>query len=67
MPHPKRATVATVLRGAVREQILAAYRKADWNTTHAAERLGVSRRTLLRWVVRYGLREDLDQSRQEST
>ena len=63
MTHPKRATVATVLGAAVREQILAAYVAADWNTTHAAEKLGVNRRTLLRWGERHGLRNLLDKHR----
>jgi transcriptional regulator of acetoin/glycerol metabolism len=64
MSHPKkRATVATVLGETVKEKILAAYRQANWNTTHAASHLGICRRTLLRWVSRYRLRTLIDKER----
>lgn len=62
MTH-RRATVGQVLGSAVRDAVIAAYRATNWNSTHAAERLGVSRRTLLRWVARYDLRKLLAQKR----
>jgi transcriptional regulator of acetoin/glycerol metabolism len=43
--------------------VIAAYRAESWNSTRAAERLGVSRRTLLRWVARYDLRRMLSDER----
>lgn len=48
---------------AVRDKVLVAYREANWNTTHAAERLGICRRTLLRWVTRHRLRTQIDKER----
>lgn len=59
----KRSSVATVLSDVVRASILAAYRAANWNTTRAAEHLGVSRRTLLRWVHRHDLRKEIEKQR----
>ena len=62
MAH-RRATVGQVLGAAVRDAVIAAYRATNWKPTHAAERLGVSRRTLLRWVARYDLRQLLERNR----
>jgi transcriptional regulator of acetoin/glycerol metabolism len=59
----RRATVGQVLDVAVRDAVIAAYRATNWNSTYAAARLGVSRRTLLRWVARYRLRTFLDKER----
>jgi len=65
MPH-SRTSVAVALAPEVRAAILRAYRAAGWNTTHAAEKLGVNRRTLLRWVERHDLRDELNQARETS-
>jgi transcriptional regulator of acetoin/glycerol metabolism len=59
----QRTTVGRLLGGAVRDAVIAAYRAENWNSTYAAARLGVSRRTLLRWVVRYRLRTMIEKER----
>src|SRR5215813_8879500 len=41
-----------------RERLLAALRQTNWNVTHAAERLGVSRDTLRGRMKKYDLRPD---------
>src|SRR5215475_7906470 len=41
-----------------RERLLAALRQTNWNVTHAAERLGVSRDTLRGRMKKYGLQPD---------
>lgn len=65
MTH-QRATMGRVLGDSVRGLILAAYRAENGNSTRAAERLGVSRRTLLRWVERYDLRAQVQAARNEN-
>ena len=47
------------------DAILAAYREAQGNSSRAARVLGVSRRTLLRWVARLNLRDAIDRLRQD--
>ncbi len=47
------------------DAILAAYREAEGNSSRAARVLGVSRRTLLRWVARLNLRDAIDRLRQD--
>ena len=63
MPHRKRSTAAAIAGAAVRAEVLAAYEETHWNTTHAADLLGVCRRTLLRWAKKYRLRPIIDKAR----
>ncbi len=57
-----RAPVSLTL---ARARIVAALAEADGNVVHAAEALGVSHRTLCRWVAALRLESALDASRDE--
>lgn len=65
MTHPgfSRKSVSRIFGDSIRENILAAYQHANWNSTRAAEWLGVNRRTLLRWVNQHDLRTWIEEQR----
>lgn len=46
------------------EAILKAHRKTKGNTVHAARELGVSHRTLRRWIVQLGCQAKIDELRE---
>jgi len=50
------------LEGVEKELILKALDKFEWNQTHAAKYLDISRRTLIYRMEKYGLRESSDES-----
>lgn len=54
--HPKEAA----------KQILDGFRRADGQTVRAAELLGVTDRTLDRWVARLGLRHQVEEIRRKA-
>lgn len=69
MSHPTlpRKSVSQIFGETIRENILAAYKHSNWNSTRAAEWLGVNRRTLLRWVNQHDLRTWIEEQRTEET
>lgn len=51
------------LEAVERELILQALRKFDWNQTHAARHLDISRKTLMYRIAKYGIEKDTSQAR----
>ncbi len=49
------------LEGVEKELILRALKKCDWNQTHAARYLDLSRKTLIYRMEKYGIRKDEEQ------
>lgn len=48
-----------------KDSALSMLRDAGWNVTHAAERAGIDRGTLYRWLKRWGIDPDRERRKAE--
>jgi transcriptional regulator of acetoin/glycerol metabolism len=48
-----------------KDSALSMLRDANWNVTHAAERAGIDRGTLYRWLKRWGIDPDRERRKAE--